>query len=71
MILLMRTFSRTLASVLIRLIGRYLATSLLVSFPGLIIGIIIAVFHRLGKQAVLRQPLYNAVVDLGSRLKVQ
>jgi hypothetical protein len=50
-----------LANVLIRLIGRYLAMSLLFYFPGLIIGIIIAVFHRLGKQVILRQPLYNAV----------
>jgi len=57
--------------VLIRLIGRYLAMSLLVSFPGLIIAIIIAVFHCLGKQAILRQPLYNAVVDLGNKLKAQ
>jgi hypothetical protein len=47
-----------------------LAMSLLVSFPGLIIDII-AVFHRLGKQAILRQPLYNAVVNLGNRLKAQ
>jgi hypothetical protein len=44
---------------------------LLVSFSSLIIGIIIAVFHRLGKQAILRQPLYSAVVDSGSRLKAQ
>jgi len=71
MILFIRTFSSTFANVLIRLIGRYLAMSLLVSFPGLIIGIIIADFHHLGKQAILRQPLCSAVVDLGSRLKGQ
>jgi hypothetical protein len=45
--------------------------SSLVSFPGLIIGIIIADFHRLGKQAVLKHPLYKAVVDFDNKLKAR
>ena len=55
---------------LIRLVERYLEMSSQVSFPALIIGII-AVFHLLGKQAILKHPLYKAVVNLGSKLKAR
>ena len=40
-----------------------------VSFPGLTIGIIFAHFHILGKQVVLKHPLYRAVIDLGNKMK--
>jgi len=60
-----------MAAVLIRFIGRYLEMSSLVSLPGLIIGIIIADFHHLGKQAVLKHPLHIAVVESGIKLKAR
>jgi hypothetical protein len=41
------------------------------SFPGLRIGIIIADFHHLGKQTVLKHPLYIVVVDCGNKLKAR
>jgi hypothetical protein len=50
MILSRRKFSTIYANVLIMLIIRYLAMSLLVYFPGLVIGII-AVFQRRGERS--------------------
>jgi hypothetical protein len=55
--------------VLIKLIGHYFEILSLGSFPGLTVGIIFSMFHVLGKQTVLRHPLYIAVVDLGNKLK--
>ena len=45
--------------------------SSLISFPGLTIYITFALFHILGKQAVLRHQLYKAVVDFGNKLKAR
>ena len=60
-----------LAAVLIKLTVRYLEISSLVSFPCLTIVTIFALFHVLGKQAVLKHLLYKAVVDLGKKLKAR
>ena len=49
MILLMNNFSRTVAAVLIKLIGRNLLTSSELSFPGLSRVIRVALFHFEGK----------------------
>jgi hypothetical protein len=40
-----------------------------ISILGLIIGIIIAVFHLLGKQAVLKHPLHKEVVKLRQQVE--
>jgi hypothetical protein len=64
-------FSRSLAAVLIKLIGRYFKTSSHVCFPGLPIGNVFALFHILGKQTVLKHSLHIAVVDLGNKLKAR
>jgi len=42
--------------------GRNLDNSSLLSFPGLVIGNILAFFQLVGKVPLLRQPLYIAVM---------
>jgi hypothetical protein len=69
MILFIRKFSSIFANVLIRLICRYLGMSLLVSFPAWLLVLLSLSSIADGKRAILRQPLYSADVDLGSRLK--
>jgi hypothetical protein len=64
----MSIFPSTLALVLIKLIGRYFVISSQVSFPGFTMDIHFAFFHIQGKHAVLKHPLYIAVVDFGSKL---
>ena len=56
-ILLIRSFSKTLPAVLIKLIGRNFDGSVLSSLSGLVIGSILAVFQLLGKHPVLRYSL--------------
>jgi hypothetical protein len=63
----MSSFSSTLAAVLIKVIGRYFVISSQVSFPGFTMSISFALFHVLGKHAVLKHPLYIAVVAFGSK----
>jgi hypothetical protein len=56
---------------LIRLIGRYLDGSVLLSLPGFLIGMTFAVFHLPGKQPFFRHWLYIAVTSLGNLLNVK
>ena len=53
-----------------RLICRYLVTSVLPSFPGFTMGIIIELFHCLGKCPFRRHPLYISVKTVEKRLKI-
>ena len=46
--------------------GRYLETSSLFSFSGFTMGISLATFHLFGETPFRRQPLYKAVIYLGS-----
>jgi len=53
-----------------RLIGWYLDASLQFSFAGFFTGIILSVFHLLGKHPFLKQPLYNEVTSRWNLSKV-
>ena len=65
LILFIRSFSSSLPPVFIKLMGRYLRTSLIPSLPGFTIGCIIDLFHCCGKWPLCRHSLYTSVKNEG------
>jgi len=51
------------------MMGRYLDGSMLTSLPGLVTGIILAIFHLFGKHHLFKLSLQKEVTTLGMPLK--
>ena len=70
MTLFISSFSMTLPPTFIRLISLYLDAFCTFSLPGLTIGIILGLFHLLGKHPACRHTLYIVYVNEGSSLRL-